>query len=135
MSIRGRGAAGQATVELALALPLLAVLALAMVQVGLVVRDQVLVVHAARAAAREAAVSEDPASAIQEGLRASSLKRTMLTVDISGRRERGSRVTASVTYTSVTDLPVVGAVVPDVKLRSEATMRVEAHAEWSRSNS
>ena len=128
MTDRGRGSAGQATVELALALPLLVVLALALVQVGLLVRDQVLVVHAARAAAREAAVSDDPASATREGLRASSLKRTSLTVDISGRREQGSRVTASVTYLADTDVPVVGVLVPDVRLRSEATMRVEAHA-------
>ena len=43
--------------ELALALPLIALLLLAIVQVGLVVRDQVLLTHAAREAAREAAVN------------------------------------------------------------------------------
>lgn len=49
---------GQATVEFALALPLLAVLLLAVVQVGLVVRDQVVLVHAAREAARAVAIRE-----------------------------------------------------------------------------
>ena len=39
---------GQAAVELALALPLVALLLLAVVQVGLVVRDQVLTTPAAR---------------------------------------------------------------------------------------
>ena len=47
--------------ELALVLPLVVALLLAVVQVGLIVRDQVLVVHAAREAAREAAVDPDPA--------------------------------------------------------------------------
>ena len=128
------GSAGQATVEFALVLPLIALLTLSLVQVGLVVRDQVLVVHAARAAAREAAVNPDPVAAMTEGLRASSLKRTRLTVDISGRRERGSRITASVTYQAATEVPLVGVLVPDVRLRSAATMRVESHAEWSGSN-
>lgn len=54
---------GQATVEFALALPLLAVLLLAVVQVGLVVRDQVVLVHAAREAARAVAIRESPGSA------------------------------------------------------------------------
>ena len=39
---------GQSTVEVALLLPFVALLLLAVVQVGLVARDQVLVVHAAR---------------------------------------------------------------------------------------
>ena len=130
-----RRTSGQATVELALALPLLALLALTLVQVGLVVRDQVLVVHAAREAAREAAVTDDPAAAAREGLRASSLKRTRVTVDISGRRERGSRITASVSYLAATEVPFVGALVPDIRLHSAATMRVESHAEWSEGNS
>jgi Flp pilus assembly protein TadG len=43
---------GQATVELALVLPLVAMLTLAIVQVALVARDQNLVTHAAREAAR-----------------------------------------------------------------------------------
>ena len=45
----------QATVELALVLPVVATLLLAVVQVGLVVRDQIRVTHAAREAARAAA--------------------------------------------------------------------------------
>ena len=47
---------GQSSVEVALLLPFLALLLLAVIQVGLVVRDQVLVVHVAREAARAAAV-------------------------------------------------------------------------------
>jgi Flp pilus assembly protein TadG len=43
-----RGEDGQATVELALVLPLVAVLLLALVQAAVVARDQILVAHAAR---------------------------------------------------------------------------------------
>jgi hypothetical protein len=53
---RGRGDEGQAAVEVALVLPLVATLLLLVVQTALIVRDQVLVVHAAREAARAAAV-------------------------------------------------------------------------------
>ena len=49
---------GQSTVEFALVLPLVVMVLLLVVQVGLVVRDQVLVVHAAREAARAAAVGD-----------------------------------------------------------------------------
>ncbi len=47
---------GQATVEFALVLPLIAALLLLIVQVGLVMRDELLVTHAAREAVRAAAV-------------------------------------------------------------------------------
>lgn len=130
MTGRGRVEAGQATAEMALALPVIVLVALALVQVGLVVRDQVLVVHAAREAAREAAVTDDPAAPVAAGLRASSLKRTMLTVEVSGRRVRGGRITARVSYRAVTDVPLVGPLVPDLKLQAVATMRVEAHEAW-----
>jgi Flp pilus assembly protein TadG len=112
---------------MALAIPLLALLALVLVQVGLIVRDQVLVVHAAREAVREVAVGGTAAEAAMAGSRASSLKRTMLTVDINGRRELGSRVTATVTYRAETDVPLAGRLIPSVELRASATMRVEKH--------
>ena len=53
---------GQATVEFALVLPLILFGLMAILQVGLVVRDQVAVVHAAREAARAASVDRDPAA-------------------------------------------------------------------------
>ena len=49
---------GQATVELALGLPLVLLGVLLVVQVGLVVADQVRVVHAAREGVRAAAVDD-----------------------------------------------------------------------------
>jgi hypothetical protein len=116
---------GQATVELALALPLLMVLLLAVVQVGLVVRAQVLVTHAAREAARAAAVDADPAAPVEAAEGASSLDPSRMTVASSGRAGAGSHVTVVVTYHFITDVPIVGALVGDVTLAGEATMRVE----------
>ena len=54
---------GQATVEFALLLPLVVMVALAVVQVALIVRDHVGTVHAAREAARAASVDPDPTRA------------------------------------------------------------------------
>jgi hypothetical protein len=121
----GRGERGQAAVELALALPLLALLALVLLQVGLVVRDQVLLTHAAREAAREAAVADDPGAARRGALAGARIDPGRLDVDVRGRRGAGSRVTAALTYRSPTDVPLVGRLVGDVRLHAVVTMRVE----------
>jgi Flp pilus assembly protein TadG len=123
---RGSGDAGQAAVELALVLPLVAVLALALVQVGLVVRDQVLVTHAAREAVRAAAVDPAPSTPRDAARRASGLDTGRLTVEVVGRRGApGQPVTIRVRYKSKTAVPLVGALVRDVTLSGTATMRVE----------
>ena len=116
---------GQATVEVALLLPLFALLLLAVVQVGLVVRDQVLVTHAAREAARAAAV--DPrAEVAREGAEAAArLDPTRLAVELSGATDPGGRLTVTVLYRSPTDVPLVGRLLGDRPLTAEATMRVE----------
>ena len=62
---RGGAEGGQATVEFAFLLPLVVFAALAVIQIGLVVRDQMDVVHAAREAARAASVDADPGRAIR----------------------------------------------------------------------
>jgi Flp pilus assembly protein TadG len=117
---------GQAAVELALALPLLALLALALLQVTLVVRDQVLLTHAAREAAREAAVDDEPGAARRGALAGSRLDEDRLVVTTAGRGGAGSRVTATLSYLAPTEVPVVGALVGDVRLRATVTMRVES---------
>lgn len=120
-----RGERGQAAVELALALPLLALLALSLLQVVLVARDQVLLTHAAREAAREAAVAADPGAARRGALSGARLHPERLTVDADGRGGIGSRVTVTLRYRSPTDVPVVGRLVGDVRLTASVTMRVE----------
>jgi len=116
---------GQATVEVALLLPLLALLLLAVVQVGLVVRDQVLVTHAAREAARAAAVDPQAAVARDGAEDAAGLDPDRLTAELSGSTDPGGRLTVTIRYRSPTAVPLIGPLLGDRTLVAEATMRVE----------
>ena len=126
MTARGpREEEGQATVELALLLPVVVVLLLAVLQLGLVARDVVLVTHAAREAARAAAVDDDPDAPRQAAEASGGLTAARLSVDVSGRGEAGSRVRVEVRYRIPTSVPIVGALIDDHEVTSVATMRVE----------
>jgi TadE-like protein len=118
---RARGESGQATVEFALILPLVIFAALAIIQVGLLVRDHLAVVHAAREAVRAASVDPDPSSA------AHAAHRTLphADVDVSPRPSVGEPISVEVRYRAVTDVPLVGVLFPDPVLHSRAVMRVE----------
>ena len=107
--------------ELALALPLVALLLLAVVQVGLVVRDQVLTTHAAREGARAAAVGGPDAASRAAALAGSGLVPDRVSLEV----RHGELVTVSVRYRSQTDLPVIGPLLPDISLRAKAAMRLE----------
>lgn len=111
--------------ELALVLPLVVMLLLLVVQVGLLARDQVLVVHAAREAAREAAVDPAPEAARTAAEASSGLDPGRLDVEVTGRGAPGSRVKVTARYRSPTAVPVVGALVGELRLQASATMRVE----------
>jgi TadE-like protein len=117
----GHAERGQATVELAFVLPLLVLVMLAIIQVGLVVRDELGVVHAAREAVRAASVDPDPAGAVR------AARRTLpgAEVEVGDRPDVGGDISVTVRYTSVTDLPLVGALFPDPSLHATAVMRVE----------
>lgn len=115
---------GQAATELALVLPLLLLLALLLVQVALVARDQILVVHAAREAAREAAVDPRPASVRKAAIRASGLKAGGLGTDLSSGGG-SSIVTVRVEYRSPTDVVLIGPLLPDIVVGAKAAMRSE----------
>lgn len=112
--------AGQATVELALALPLLCAVLLLVVQVALVAAHRLAVQLAAREAARAAAVSTDPAAASAAANRAVTLHPLRV-----GASEHDGLVTVSVVYTDPTDVPLVGVLLPPVELRAEVTMAIE----------
>ena len=111
--------------ELALVLPLVMILLLGVVHLGLLVRDQILVVHAAREAAREAAVDPAADAPRRAAVASSSLADSRLTVTSTGRGAPGSRVRVEVTYHSSTGVPLLGAAIGDLTLRASATMRVE----------
>ena len=123
--MRGAGERGQATVEAALVLPVVTFFLLGVVQIGLVVRAQVLVTHVAREAVRAAAVDADPEAARRAATSSSSLDADRMKVLVQGREGPGSRVRVTVTYSAPTDVPLVGNLLGDVTLQATATMRVE----------
>lgn len=112
---------GQATVELALSLPLLFVFLLGIVQLVVIVRDQLAVQLAAREAARAAAVAAssgttaDAAAAQAIGLRPLQVSAT----------SSASAVTVTVSHVTHTDVPLIGALLPDVVVSATATMALE----------
>lgn len=122
---RRNGERGQATVELALVLPLAVLFALVTLQLGMLAKDLVLVHHAAREGARAAAVEPNAGAARAAVVGSSSLEDARLGVSLSGGTARGSQTTATVTYRAPTDVPLVGALIPDVTLKASVTMRVE----------
>lgn len=110
---------GQAAVELALALPLLCLLLLGVVQIAVVVRDQLVVIEAARVGARAAAVSGDP---VQAGEAAAHRAALAGRVTVSAHT---GYVTVVVSKTNLTDVPLVGVLLPDVEVTGSATMLLE----------
>ncbi len=120
---RDRGARGQATLELALVLPVVLAFVLLVVQVGLVVRDQLLVLNAAREGARSAAVDPTLDAARTAAVNSGDLDPGRLTVTLS---TTGDTVTVSAIYRSTTEVPVIGPLVGDVTIRETVTMHREA---------
>jgi len=114
---RHRADGGQATVELALATPVLCLLLLGIVQLVVVVRDQLAVVDAARVGARAAAVAADPAGAAAG---VTTLDGAQVSTAVQGQF-----VTVTVTATSPTDVPLIGNLLPDVEVTGRATMLLE----------
>ena len=116
-----RGERGQATAEFALVFPLVVALMLLVVQLGFVARDFVRVAHASRAAARAASV--DPS-----GDRSRDVVRHLLgetSVEIEPAADVGDPLTATVRFVSRTEVPIIGALLPDVTITDSTTMAAE----------
>ena len=100
--------------------------ALAVVQVGVFVRDDLVLVGSARGGARQAAVSADDdavRSAVTQD--APGLDPTRLSVSIS-RTQRGGPATVTVTYEARQAVPFVGWLFPHaVTLHASAVVRQE----------
>ena len=118
---------GASAVEFALVLPLLLVVALALVQVGLLVRDRLLVEAAARAGARTAAVEPDQVAIADAVARsAPDLDPGALTVGVARAGTQGDPVTVTVSYTSAIRVPFIGWLITHgVAMTSTATDRQE----------
>lgn len=124
------GEHGQATVELALLLPLVVVLLLVLLQVAFLGIDRIVVLGAAREAAREAAVTGDRGR-IEAAARRLVTNGDAVDVDVTtdaagGRRAYGAAVTATVRVTTRPRVPVASGVFPErITLQSSVTTRIE----------
>ncbi len=108
-------------------LPLLLLVVLAIVQVGALARDELLVVQAARAGAREAAVRSDQASIAAAALAAApGLDPGRADVEIERTGSLGDPVSVTVTYLGRIAVPLTGWLLPpEVSISATATMRQE----------
>jgi Flp pilus assembly protein TadG len=115
---------GQAAVELALCLPVVLLVLLGVVQVAVVVRDELLVQHAAREAARAASVAAAARpSATAAAARALSGARL---ADVGVEVALASDVVrVQVSALTRTDVPLIGGLLGDVAHRATAVMTLE----------
>ncbi len=114
------GIAGQATVEFALALPIVLIVILGMTQVGVAIRNELAVELAAREGARAASVSANPAGAAASAATAAVDLPISVTTQVSGRR-----VTVTVIYIDPTDVAIIGRFLGPSTHRAVATMAFE----------
>ncbi len=113
---------GQATVEAALLLPFIALVLLAVIQIGLVVRTRILVTHAAREGVRVAAVGGTDAEIARAAAIAGDLALHRIHVEVE---RTGGVATVIVVYTDPTDVPLVGSLIGDAEMEAVARMRIE----------
>jgi Flp pilus assembly protein TadG len=124
---RGAGERASAAVEFALVLPLVLIMALAVLEVGLLVKDQLVVEECARAGARQASVSTDDGSVRSAAIEAAaSLDPNRLDVSVSRSGGVGTAATVTVGYADTISVPLVTWLFPStVQLRAQAVMRQE----------
>ncbi|MBW3594167.1 MAG: pilus assembly protein [Actinobacteria bacterium] len=116
---------GQSTVELALCLPIVVIVLAVLVQVGVIAIDHVKVWHAAREAARIAAVDPD-VEAIERAAGGVGLRDIDVSVEPEGLyRRQGEPVTVVVSYSPSTSVPIIGSLFDGLTLDAEASMRIE----------
>lgn len=126
-ALGGGGERASASVEFALVLPLVLIMALALLQVGLLVKDQLVVEGSARAGARQGAVTTDDgevALAVEKAAVSLDTERLELSVERDGGA--GSPVTVKVVYHAPIEIPLVTWLFPDaIDLGATAVMRQE----------
>jgi hypothetical protein len=121
-----RRARGSAAVELALVLPLALTAALALLQVGLLTKDALLVAQAAREGAREAAVSIDDVRVRQAAVIGGGLVNDRVEIEVDRSGSVGDPVTVRIRYRAPMVVPFVEWLFADeIGLTAEATMRQE----------
>lgn len=125
--MRTRRERGSAVVELALLLPVLFLVLLAVVQVGVIARDRLVLEEAARAGARAASVTLDEAEVRAAVLRAAGpLDPTRLELEVLREGAQGDVVAVEVRYRARVAEPIAGWLMPaKVDLGASAAMRQE----------
>ena len=112
---------GQATVELALVMPLIIGLLLIILTVGLVVRDQLAVWHAASAGARAASISPDSPDVVQRAVEAEVQLRPLHLKIIRDEQ----LITDEVQYPRTINLWLIQHIIPPLTLSASVTMHVQ----------
>ena len=112
---------GQATVELALVMPLIIGLLLIILTAGLVVRDQLAVWHAASAGARAASISPDLPDAVQQAVESEVQLRP---IHLRIVRE-GNLITVEAKYPRTIGLWLFKFITPPLILSATVTMHVQ----------
>jgi Flp pilus assembly protein TadG len=119
------GERGQATLELALCLPVAAFVLAAVAETGLLVGDQVRLWHAAREAARSAVVDPDP-NAARQAVVGAGLEEAQVNVVPNGpARSAGEPLTVRLSLRPGGRTLLVGTLFNRIELHAQATMRIE----------
>ena len=112
---------GQATVELALVMPMIIGLLLIILTAGLVVRDQLAVWHAASAGARAASISPDSPDVVQQAVESEVQLRP---IHLQIVRE-GDLITVEAKYPRTIGLWLFKFITPPLILSATVTMHVQ----------
>lgn len=118
-----RDEAGSAVVEFALVLPLVLVLLFGIVEVAVIARSEIQLVHATREGAREAAASPDTARAASAVRSALGGLASNARISVSRPATVGQKATVNVSLPYRVATPIFGGFT--VTLTSTASMRVE----------
>jgi hypothetical protein len=102
-------------------------MALALLQVGLLTKDALVVAQAAREGAREATVTTDESRVREAALSRGALSDERTEVEVMRAGSVGDPVTVRVRYRSPLVVPFVAWLFPDeIEISAETTMRQEA---------
>ena len=116
---------GQASVELALCLPILVVLIALLVEAGGLATDHVRLWHAAREAARVAVVEPDASQARTAAEHVGLDGIEIMIEPATDARVRGEPLRATAIYRPAGRVPLIGRLLTGIVMRAEATMRIE----------
>ncbi len=123
--MRPEGEWGQSTVELALCLPVVALVLTAVIEIVLLGGDQVRLWHAAREAARVAAVDGDEAHIEDAATRSGPDDISIAVAPRGAGRRQGEPVRVSLRHNPGARVPLIGLLFENLTLTADATMRIE----------